>query len=289
MNRKRGVMLALLAYMCWGHFPLFWSFLSHVHPLAVVAHRVLWSAVFLFALLTFMRAWRRVLPLFVAPKTVWMCAFSGAMLAGNWLIYVWAVGSGQVIEASLGYFITPLMSVFLGAIFLKERLKPYQKIAVVLACLGVVLMALMAKLTPWTGLAIAASFGAYGLLRKLQPVASLEGLFLETTLMLLPALLLLSFGVDAGQVWDFAAATPWFLLATGVVTTVPLLAFAQAARDLDLATLGVLQYVSPMIQFLLGAFYFDEAMGARWLGFGVIWLALLIFSLGSVLPYVRRR
>lgn len=282
-NGRRGVILALLAYLCWGNFPLFWSFLTHLDPLVVVAHRVFWSAIFLFILLTILGLWRRIWFLVLQPKIVALCAASGFLLAGNWLIYVWAVGSNQVIEASLGYFITPLMNVLLGAIFLQERLRFYQKIAVVLACLGVVLMAWQAQLAPWTGLAIAATFGAYGLLRKLQPIGSLEGLTLETVWMLPPAVGTLIYFADAWQAWGFADGTAWFLLGTGVVTTLPLLAFAQAARDLDLTTLGILQYLSPMLQFLLGVYWFDEPMASRWLGFLVIWLALLLFSLGGLL------
>lgn len=288
---KKGVGFALIAYLFWGHFPLYWSFLSHLDPLEVVAHRIVWSAIFLCMVMSVLKTWRNIMHVLAQPKRLLMFAASGFMLAANWLIYIWAVKQGQVLEASLGYFMTPLMSVMLGACFLKESLRPYQWLAVSLAALGVMLMSIMAKIPPWIAIAIAASFGAYGLVRKIAAIGSLEGLILETAWILLPALVWLilfsehKFVLLGGS----SLSTDGLLITTGIVTTLPLLAFASAARRLNLATLGILQYLSPSIQFLLGVWLFNEVIGERLLGFIFIWLGLIIFSvMGVVVHYSKK-
>ena len=278
--KENGVTLALLAYVIWGLFPLYWKPLAAVPALEILAHRIIWSALLLFLILGWRKQWAWLAQL--DRKTLQAFALSSVLLATNWLIYIWAVNAGHVVEASLGYFITPLLNVALGAIVLKERLRRPQQMAVLLAMMGVAWMGWQAGVPPWIALAIAASFGAYGLLRKVARLGSLEGLALETWLIVLPALAYLLWQEWQGTAM-FGAAVSWqvnsLLVGAGVVTAVPLLLFAAAARQLDLATLGLLQDLSPSIQFTLGVLVFGEVLDAgRLTGFVVIWAALLVFS-----------
>jgi chloramphenicol-sensitive protein RarD len=278
--KENGVTLALLAYVIWGLFPLYWKPLAAVPALEILAHRIIWSALLLFLILGWRKQWAWLAQL--DRKTLQAFALSSVLLATNWLIYIWAVNAGHVVEASLGYFITPLLNVALGAIVLKERLRRPQQMAVLLAMMGVAWMGWQAGVPPWIALAIAASFGAYGLLRKVARLGSLEGLALETWLIVLPALAYLLWHEWQGTAM-FGAAVSWqvnsLLVGAGVVTAVPLLLFAAAARQLDLATLGLLQYLSPSIQFTLGVLVFGEGLDAgRLTGFVLIWAALLVFS-----------
>ncbi|WP_028535070.1 EamA family transporter RarD [Paludibacterium yongneupense] len=288
----RGVLFAIGAYICWGLFPLYWKPLHHLPALEIMCHRVVWSALFLFAVLSAKRHWRWLLPVARDAGKLKLFAFSSSALTLNWLIYIWAVNSGHVVESSLGYFINPLVNVLLGRIFLGERLLPVQGMAVGLACAGVAWLTLLQGGVPWIALSLAFTFGVYGLLRKRAPLPSLEGLALETLLMLPLALGCLAW-IGFRGASAFGAGDPGIdilLIGAGVVTAVPLLLFAAGARRLKLATLGLVQYISPSLQLLLGVCLYREPFGAgRALGFIFIWCGLALYTGSSVRRFLRER
>lgn len=283
-------MYALTAYGLWGLMPLYVKALGRIPALQIVAHRVVWAAVVLAGLVVATRELSWLAALRRRPRLVGTFALSAAALSINWLVYVWAVGQGRVVDASLGYFINPLLSVVLGVLVLDERLRPVQWVAVGIAALGVVWLALLAGEVPWVGLTVAASFGVYGLLRKTAAIDSLGGLTLET-LLLLPIALgyvaYLSFG-ENGAFAGGGTSRTLLLLAAGPITALPLLAFAAGARRIPLALVGILQYVAPSLQLLLGLVAFGEVLSARKLvGFALIWLAVLLYSLEALTRRAR--
>ena len=277
-----GILYGLSAYVLWGMFPLFFKQLQAASAIEVVLHRMVWSLVFVLIVLAVLRRWNWLGDVRRSPALVGKFAVSALLLAGNWLSYVWAVNNGHVLDASLGYFILPLINVALGYAVLGERPRRGQWAAVAVAACGVLWLALQAGRLPWIGLAIALTFGGYGLLRKTAPLGALEGLALETTLLTPLALALLAWWAGQGTAaWTQAGAADWlWLLAAGPITAVPLLLFAAGARRVPLATLGLLQYISPSLQFLLGVALLGESVQpARLLGFALIWTALALFAL----------
>jgi chloramphenicol-sensitive protein RarD len=277
----RGIAYAALAYICWGLFPLYFLQLAAIPPVEVVAHRVVWSLVFLLALLGLRRQWAWLGPVLHQPKVLGAFAASALLLAGNWGVYIWAVTHGHVLDASLGYFITPLVNVLLGTTVLHERPRPAQWAALSLAGAGVLWLTVQSGQLPWIALVLAASFGTYGLLRKIAVLGALEGLTLETLLLAPIAFAALAWWAALGTA-GFPANT-WqtnlWLIGVGPVTAVPLLLFAAGARRITLTTLGLLQYLGPTIQFGLGVWLFREPLTApRLLGFALIWGALLLYS-----------
>lgn len=289
-ERRRGVIYALTAYGLWGLMPLYVKALGKVPPLQIVAHRVVWASSLLALLVVATRqvAWLTLLRR--QPRRLWTFALSAAVLSVNWLVYIWAVGQGRVVDASLGYFINPLLSVVLGVVVLKERLRPAQWAAVGVAALGVLWLSLLAGEVPWIGLTVAASFGVYGLLRKTAPLDALGGLTLETLLLLPVALgyvVYASFG-SGGVFAGGGSSRTLLLLAAGPVTALPLLAFGAGARRIPLALVGILQYVAPTLQLLLGIVAFGEVLpGQKLVGFALIWLAVLVYSADVLARRVR--
>lgn len=281
---RRGALAAAGAYILWGLFPLYIKQLGAVPALEIVAHRAWWSLVFVLGLLAVQRRFAWLGEVLRQPRTLAVFACSAALLSANWLLYVWAVNAGRVVDASLGYFINPLLNVMLGYLVLRERPRPLQWAAVALAAAGVVWLALGSGHLPWISLALAASFGFYGLLRKTATLGALEGLTLETLLQAPLALGWLLWLAAAGQS-HFAQGQPGIdilLLLAGPFTAVPLLLFAAGARRVTLATLGLLQYLGPTLQFLLGVFLYNEPFDTRRaLGFVLIWAALALYSLES--------
>lgn len=276
-----GMLQAALAYTAWGLFPLYFRELAGVGAFEIVLHRVAWSVVFLALILLWLRRWRWIAALRMQPTVLAMFAASSLVLAVNWLTYVWAVSNGHVIDASLGYFINPLVSVALGYFVLHERLRRWQWVAVALAAAGVLWLAALGPTLPWVGIVIAISFGLYGLMRKTAALGALEGLTLETALLAPPAIALLAWWTwqGSGGLAHRDAATLAWLIGLGPMTSVPLLLFAAGARRISLATLGVLQYISPTLQLLLGLWVFGEPLaGERLAGFVLTWIALVVFS-----------
>jgi chloramphenicol-sensitive protein RarD len=287
-----GLIAAALAYGLWGVFPVYIKQIAHVDAVQVVAHRSLWSLLFVFGLLA---AWKRLGWLMAAladHHTLRVFAASAALLGLNWGVYVWAVSAGRIVDASLGYFINPLVNVLLGVWLLHERPRPLQWLAVGIAAAGVAWLIIAAGEWPWIALVLALSFGTYGLLRKTAPLGATEGLALETLMQAPLAAALLAWVAWQGQaamtVQDPATAG-WLLLA-GPFTAVPLLLFAAGARRLTLATLGLMQYLGPTIQFVLGVFVYDEPFTAqRAVGFVLIWAALALYSGESLRQWHRLR
>lgn len=286
-----GVVFAAAAYTLWGFFPIYFKALKEVPAPQVLAHRIVWAFLFLLGVLMVRHevgTLRRLL-----TRRILLSYFgAGVLLAINWLAYVWGVAAGFIVETSLGYFINPLVSVVLGVLFLRERLRPWQWLPVGLAAVGVAYLTLEYGRLPWLALVLALSFGLYGLLKKLAPLNALHGLTLETGSVFLPALAYLV-GIEiAGQgAFGHGPLSQTVLLAlTGVVTAIPLLLFAGGARRVPLTTLGLLQYIAPSLQFLLGVFVYGEPFGpAQLVGFSLIWLALAIFSAEGVLAQRRQR
>ena len=276
-----GPLYAALAFALWGIFPLFFRRLAMLPAGEVLAHRIVWSLVFVLIVLGVRRQWGWLRPLLGQPRVLGAFAASALLLAVNWLTYIWSVNNGHVIDASLGYFITPLVNVLLGYTVLHERPRRGQWIALALATAGVVWLTVQAGQLPWIALVLAASFGSYGLLRKVAVLGPLEGLTLE-------AMLLAPLAVAALLFWQAQGtglfplpdtATNLWLLAAGPITAVPLLLFAAGARRISMTTLGLMQYIGPTIQFGLGVWLFGEPFGgARLAGFGFIWGALAVYS-----------
>jgi len=291
LNRKRnGIISAIVAYVLWGVLTVYWKFLQTVPAFEIVCHRIVWSFVFVTFLLIWKNRWQWLQQIRERPATLITFLGTSGVLLLNWCTYIWAVNAGHVVDASLGYFINPLVSVLLGVIFLRERLRPWQWIAIGLAAGGVIFLTWSCGVFPWIAVTLAISFGSYGLLRKTAPLGALKGLSLESTILFLPALAYLVYLELTGSAsfGHAGIATSVLLASAGVVTASPLLLFASATRQIRLATVGILQYITPTLQCLLGVLVYGEALtGPRLIGFGVVWTALLIYFLEGVVE--RRR
>jgi len=279
-----GIVCAALAYALWGLFPLYFRELAHVPASEILLHRIVWSLAFVLVLMAARRQWAWLATTLHRPKVIAAFTASALLLSANWLTYIWAVTNGHVIDASLGYFINPLINVLLGRLVLHERLRPVQWAAVALAGAAVLWLALGVGRVPWIALMLAGTFGSYGLLRKIAPLGSLEGLTLET--LLLAPLAIVAIGVlqaqGASHFPGDSTLTTLLLIGAGPVTAIPLLLFAVGAQRLRMSTLGLLQYIGPTLQLALGVWLFGEPFeGARLAGFALIWVALAIYSLDS--------
>lgn len=291
---KKGILLALAGYAIWGFFPLFFKTLQAAPAFQIMAHRVVWSFILLSIIILVRRETKSLLSS-VTPAIALQYAAAGFLLAINWVTYVWGVNSGFVVEASLGYFINPLVSVLLGVIFLHERLRPLQWVPVILAAAGVTYLTISMGKLPWIALVLAFSFGFYGLMKKITPLGTLHGLTMETAAVFLPALAFLIFEQvkGVGAFVNAGTGVTLLLAATGIVTVVPLLFFSAGTRLVPLTTIGLLQYITPTGQFFLGVFLFHEPFSQnRFIGFVIIWAALILFTLENLLhnrPHRARR
>jgi chloramphenicol-sensitive protein RarD len=277
-----GILYAAAAYAIWGMFPIYFKSLQEVPPLEIMLHRIVWSLLFVVVVLAWRRQWKWIGSTLSRPKVLGGFVASSLLLSANWFIYVWAVNHGHVVDASLGYFINPLVSVLLGFLLLKERMRPGQWAAVALAALGVAWLTWQSGTLPWIGLALAGSFGAYGLMRKIAVLGPLEGLSLETMLLFPCAAGALVYLAMEGNNAFVAASAPtqWLIVAAGPVTAVPLLLFAAGARRIPLSQLGLMQYIAPTLQLALGVWLYNEPFSTgRLLGFSLIWSALALYSL----------
>lgn len=281
-DKQLGMLAAIGCYGFWGVIPVFYQWLDEVSPMEILAHRIIWAVVFLTALVWFRQRWSEFVFILKKPGLLGTLLLTSVLVSINWLLFIWAVMNERILETSLGYFLNPLVNIFLGVLFLSERLRKGQLLALVLAISGVLLQLLAFGSLPWVALTLALSFGGYGLLRKRADVDSVLGLFVET-LILLPLALGYAIWLWQSQQLQFGeigTGTDLLLVAGGLVTTVPLLLFTMAARRLPLSLMGFLQYLSPSISFGLAVWVYNEPVGqAQWITFGLIWLALLVFTL----------
>jgi chloramphenicol-sensitive protein RarD len=286
---KKGVWYAIGAYLFWGLFPIYWKILGRIPALQLLGHRIVWSFLLLLGVLLLLRQvgdLRRALNGHVI--TIYIIA--AVLIAINWLTYVWAIGAGFIVETSPGYFINPLLSVLLGVIFLHERLRLIQWIPIGMAAAGVLYLTFAYGELPWIALTLAFTFGLYGLVKKTAPLGSFHGLTLETAILFLPALGYLLFTEFSGKAAFLHSdlRTNLMLLGAGAVTVIPLLLFSAGARRIPLTTMGILQYMNPTMQFLLGVLVYKEPFNQhRLVGFVVVWVALILYSIEGLIA--RRR
>ena len=276
-----GIWYAIGAYAAWGFLPVYWKLLQHVPAPELLAHRIVWSFVALALVIAGTRQWRSFREATMRRRVLGIYTVAALLIGVNWLTYVYGVNAGFIVETSLGYFINPLLSVLLGVVVLRERLRPLQWLPIALATAGVVYLTIAYGAPPWIALILAVSFALYGLIKKTAPLGSLFGLTLETGLLLIPALGYLAVveSTGDGAVLTGDAATVTLLVGAGVVTSLPLLMFASAATRIPLSLVGILQYIAPTLQFLIGVVVYDEPLTSeRLVGFGLVWIALVIFA-----------
>jgi chloramphenicol-sensitive protein RarD len=282
---NKGVLSAAAAYFMWGVFPIYFKIIQIVPAIQILGHRIIWSFIFVM----FVLLWKREIKTWMAAinrRIILIYVAAAILLAVNWLVYVWSVNSGYVVEASLGYFINPLVSVLMGVLFLREKLRPLQWAPVAIAAVGVLFLSVTYGSLPWISLTLAFSFGTYGLVKKMAPLDSLYGLSLETAILFLPAMGYLIF-VDrqGGGAFIHDGALISILLAmTGVISAIPLLLFAIGLRSAPLSTIGLLQYITPTMQFLVGILIYGETFTfTRLVGFSIVWAALIFFTIESLM------
>ncbi|MBD1227504.1 EamA family transporter RarD [Xenorhabdus griffiniae] len=286
----KGILYALGAYLIWGLAPIYFKAIQYVPPDEIVSHRVIWSVFFMVLLLTLTRHWRQVWAVVRQPKILLLLGITAFTITSNWLTYIWAVNNGHLLEASLGYFINPLVNVLFGMIFLGERFRRMQWVAVGLAFTGVLIQLWQFGSIPVIGLYLATTFAVYGLIRKKLGIDAQTGMLIETTWVFPVALIYLLFFTHSStsNMLDNAYSLNLMLIAAGIITTVPLLLFTAAAAHLRLSTLGFFQYLGPTLMFLLATLVYGEEIGPdRLITFGFIWAALILFTLDAL--YTQRR
>jgi len=284
-EHQKGILFALAAYGMWGLVPVYFKAVDHISPLEVVAHRIIWSVAFLALFIAATGRWHDVLCSLRQKRLVMGLTLSALVVSLNWLVFIWAVGQERILETALGYFINPLISVLLGMVFLQERLRTMQWLAIALAATGVGYQLILLGNLPWVALVLACSFGLYGLLRKRLAVDAFSGLLIET-LLLSPVALGYLLWIAAQSEMKFLESSNniWLLLAAGLVTSLPLICFAAGARRLTLTLNGLLQYIAPSIAFLLAVWVYNEPLDSdKLITFACIWLGLILFTVESLM------
>jgi chloramphenicol-sensitive protein RarD len=290
---RAGLWVAVASFVLWGLMPLYWHLLKAVPSLQIVVHRIVWSAVLVVAWLLWKhgRGWLRAA--LAKPRAAWMLALSGLLIACNWGLYIWAVNAGHVVESSLGYYINPLVNVVIGVAVLHERLNRAQWLSVALAGAGVLWLTVQYGQPPWIALGLALSFAAYGLIRKIVAIDSVSGLGIESVYLFGPALAIVLWGEAHGQGGfgdEWGVVLSLLLVVGGALTALPLIGFAYAVRRVPLSAVGLLQYIAPTLQLLIGVLVFGEAFDRdRAVGFALIWIALAVFAADGVRRSRRRR
>jgi chloramphenicol-sensitive protein RarD len=288
-ENTKGTLAVLFTYILWGVMPLYWKMLSSVPPAEILGHRAIWGCVCSFLLLALTRGTRGVVSLFRRNRSsLGLLACSGATVTANWYLYIWTINSGRILEASLGYFINPLLSILFGVVVFRERLRPLQALAVGFAACGVAVEVVAFGRLPLGALGIAFTFGVYGLLKKLIVADSLSGLTLETLFIVPFALLWLAWRQNAGMAhFPYSTEVNALLIGAGALTATPLIVFAWGVRHTTMTTVGLTQYASPILSFLTATLVYHEPMPlARWLSFALIWLGIIVFTTE---PFLRPR
>ncbi len=295
-NERQGVIWALGAYVVWGVLPIYWKWLGHVPSSEILTSRVIWAFVFTMLFVVIMRNSKLLLvdirTLWQNQKAFWSLFFASALISGNWFLYIWAVNNNHLVETSLGYYINPLISVMLGIFFLKERLTSAQKLAVVIALIGVIILTISYGRFPWLAMALAISFAIYGLMKKTIPLDAARGLAIETLFILPFALIyyIYLFVSDQAIMFHNNLQTDILLVFTGAATAIPLVLFAKGAQRMPLYMVGFLQYIAPTCMLFLGVMIYDETFNAiDLLSFSLIWLALILFTVSKVMEARTRK
>ena len=295
-NERQGVIWAIGAYLVWGVLPIYWKWLGHVPSSEIITSRVIWAFVFTMLFVVIMRNSKLLLvdirTLWQNQKAFWSLFFASALISGNWFLYIWAVNNNHLVETSLGYYINPLISVMLGIFFLKERLTSAQKLAVVIALIGVIILTISYGRFPWLAMALAISFAIYGLMKKTIPLDAVRGLAIETLFILPFALIyyIYLFVSDQAIMFHNNLQTDILLVFTGAATAIPLVLFAKGAQRMPLYMIGFLQYIAPTCMLFLGVMIYDETFNAiDLLSFSLIWLALILFTVSKVMEARTRK
>lgn len=288
---SRGIILALSAYVFWGLHPVYWKTLQKVPASEIVSHRILWSFIFFLIIILARNEWRALAAKIKQSTNRYIIFLPAVLIGSNWLTYIWAVNAGFIIETSLGYFISPLLTVFLGVLALGERLRKIQWLSIIIAALGVLTMTFLYGKFPWISVFLAGTWATYGLLRKKSPLSSVEGLLIETATLLLPVIIYLIYLNRTGNASFFIDLPTGLLLAgTGIISGLPLIIFIISARLIDLSLIGILQYIYPTLIFLTGYFIYNEPLSSSKLtGFIFIWIALIMYSIESTVFLRKKR
>lgn len=283
-NTRDGLVAGLCAYLIWGFLPVYFVYVATVAPLEVLAHRVIWAVPFGALILTFRYQWSEVRRAITSSRSMTWLVISSLFIAANWLVYIWAIGQGRILETSLGYYINPLIHMLAGVVLLGERLRKLQVVAVILATIGVAVLTFRGGQVPWVALALAFSFAAYAVIRKQVNVGAMPGLFVETTLMFPFAVAWLGWLMLNGLATFGSGDVPMnlWLIMGGPITALPLLCFAIAARKLPLTTIGFMQFIAPTIQFCTGLYFGEELTTPHVICFAFIWTAVIVFSYDAV-------
>ena len=285
---NEGIWYAIGAYATWGFLPVYWKWLRHVPAPQLLSHRILWSFLCLFAVVMMTGRLNGFRKAIAVPRILHKYFLAAVLIGVNWLTYVWAVNAGFIVETSLGYFINPLLSVLMGVIFLRERLRAWQWVPVGLAALGIAYLTVSYGSLPWIALTLAFTWALYGLVKKTAPLGSLDGLTVETGILLVPVLIYLIYCDRSGQgaFLHSGSLSDALLVGAGLTTAVPLFLFASAVRRIPLTQVGILQYIAPTLQFLLGVLLYKEPFTtAQFVGFGLVWSALIVFGVESFVTH----
>ena len=281
MNKEKlGLVYGLCAYVLWGLFPLYWPLLKPATPPEIVSHRAVWTMAFCFIILAITKSLKSTLATFKRPKVAAKLFTASILVSINWLIYIWATNNGHVVEASLGYYINPLIAIAFGIILLKERMRPLQWVSVSVATIGVLVLTIDYGRLPWVAFGVALSWGTYGLIKKQLGLGAVEGLAIETLIAFIPYCAYLVFLGSAGEgQFGQGVSITILLISAGAVTAIPLLLFNASTTRLPLTTIGLLQYITPTLTFIIGVWVNHEVMStARWVGFFIIWIALFALA-----------